>query len=1703
MNVAARSTTADPAAFGETHHVSVVAAPTRADLVDAAVSTWRAALVDEAGGSARSDIDLLAEAALDLTAAHPSGMAQLFAGRPTKLSNLVRDTAALAGARRRARAVTARASTTAQQYGLAPTALAIGVATWTLHPAPEQVDDMAALAAATAAPVPRPPAQTHDPPRTVRVPVLLRPIQVVPRGSAHSDYELTLEPTVEVNPVLARALRARGALLDPVALAASTFADGGFDPRGALDRLAALGEAVLAGFELTDRRVVGTFVHPGQVLVDDLDALAGLLERHEVIAALAGAPDATKTLRVTLPDPPAGDRHLATERGVGDLDDAQRHVLDIVASGVHVFVDAPSGADVAGTVAGIVAEAAAAGKTVLYVPGSRRGTLALADTLARHRLDDLLLDVPTGPAWRIEVTRRLLSAMTLAVPEVDLDELGQLHDQTTDLRERLAAYVETMHQVRVPWGLSAFDVLQHLAALTSTRPVPRTTARLSAEAVQIIDGPRRAELGAQLWRAAELGAFVIRPMDTAWHGADLHFDIDAEVALTRVERLLESSLPALAARAGQLSEETGLTEPASLDDWATELAMLADVRDSLDVFRPEVFERDPADLVAATASKAWRSARGVEMGMWTRRRLRRQARDLVRPGRPVDDLHTALVQVQVRREAWRALCPSGGWPRLPNAFELVEDEFAAVRRDVIALEAVLSDDRPRLSGLTLDHLVDRLTLLRFDAPSLAGLPERTTLLASAEAAGLGPLIDDLRTRHTPPDLAPAEVELAWWASVFELILSQDPALAGYDGTGLDALSERYAQVDRALVATRAPVLAHEVVTELQARLRRHRDQGEALFVELVEESLGTLRDTVERYPEITRHLRPVVAASPLLVPAVAPPARQVDVVVLDAAGHLSTAVAVPALARGRQVVVVGDARCASRSALRDLAQVLPVVALRADTSRRDPHLTAFLAAHGYAGVLTPVPLPESAPLVALYEVDGTGMPDPSGIVDSTRVEVDQVLDLVLGHVEADNGESLAVVTVTARHADAVRDAIDAETRSNPALGAFCDSRRGEPFVVVDLPNVAGLTRDTVILSLGLGRTPHRRVLHSFAAISDDGGDALLLDALGSARHRLDVVACFGKPDLDPHRLRGAGPRLLADLLDFARHRGAGDEPDVDRDTIGDETGAPTAGAGPLLMDIAERLWQHGLDVELDHGLAGGVHIPLVVGHPALPGRFLVAVLTDDAAYVAEPSVRTRDRLAADRLRALGWTVVRIWSAAAFLDPEAEVDRVRRALHAVLPPQLAMPATRPPTRPEPVVPESAVPTRQLAVPGDLDEFVAAELAGLVVHGDRRRPSPVRSQALAVAEQSAAVEPQRVASPLSDPLFVIPDSATAPLGERPLFLSALDDQRAQAQASDPPALDETALAGSGIAEPPVQPDEAALALEPSSTHADAVDEPGADIPAAGLVPGHVEQVGDAMPSDRVRFTQPAFTSVDPLVWLSPPDAQALDGITDVHDESPDPAAPVCAPGVAEADDLDAAPDLGPDDEDVEPLEMPRDPTTGEQEAFDRLGWFSPRSAGPRFPPVFPQRPAPDAGTETLDDVTNAKPPEPVSPAPAAVSAPAGKPGTGAPAKKPPRAARTPTDVASAAAGLPEMLSLDLDAEQLSLSLSAKPRPDVLPGLPVSAYTDDELDAVIEWLLSDGHERTRSGLAAEVRTELGVKRRSKRFDSAVRAAVSRALA
>lgn len=1264
--------------------------------VEDAAQEWRDRLIALSGASALSDVGLLGEAVIDLTAAHPSGIAQLYAGRATRLSNLVREGGALVSARRAARTVLARTDELAQRYGIAPTYLAAGIATWTETPRPTPVpgtDDDAA------------PEDVTPEPRTIRAPVLLRPVRLTSNGGQVADLELQLEPAVDVNSVLVRALRSRGVSVDAHALAAGALTPDGFSPRAALARLTLLGEQHLPDFTLEDRVLIGPFVHPGQVLVDDLEAMHDHLVAHDVVAALAGVPEAREVLARPLPEPVGADRAPQTERGVGDLDPDQQRVVDAVTAGTDLFIDAPPGADVPATLAAVLADAVASGRRVLYVPGTRRVGRALVEELDRLGLRDLVLDLATDPGWRAGAPEELRAGLHAVAPPSQVEQVRAVRAELVDVRRRLAGYVEALHTVREPWGCSAHAALQALAELTAARPGPRTEVRLSSDTVRELVGERREHARERLVRAASLGAFELRPHDTPWYGARLESAAAARDALERTQRLGALELPKVLDDVERTARETGVTRAGTLREWLEQLQMLDGVRLALDVFVPQVFERSAADMIVATATRAWRKEQGVTMPGGTRRRLRKQAKDLLRPGRPVPDIHAELVHVQKQRDIWRRHCPGGGWPRVPEGLSDMARHARAVEEDVAALQDVVGTGagKPDLFDLPLEELASFMEALGSDGEALRLMPERTAVVAELEALGLGELVADLRERRVPAALAPAELDLAWWASVLEDILRTDPALAGYDGPALVALAERFRRLDAEHVATLPTPVRRAVVRRLEHLVRDRREEAAQLEQELAAGRGADLRRIYARHPELVGAIRPGWVVPPVLVPQLLPPTRCVDLVILDGVHHLPTEQAVGAITRGSQVVLVGDSRRGGEGLVAELSPLLPGLTLPTDRAEREESIAAFLARHGYADVIRPVPGPPAPDRITLDLVEGFGMPAPGAdAVESVQAEVDRVVDLVIEHALTTPERSLAVIALNARHADRVREAVISAVSGSPAVAEFFAADKEEPFVVVDADGAGGLRRDTVVLTLGYAKTPHGRVLHNFGAVSGPDGKACLIDALDAVRERLVVVSCIGPGEIDRDRLHQPGPLLLADLIDWA----AAPQASVHTTPAG-------AAPDPLLVDLAERLWRLGLTVVPQYGVDGGVRIPLAIGHPDLPGELLVAVLTDDADYVAEPNLRRRERHWVQRLVSRGWKVHMAFSTAVFMDPQREAQTILSLVLDVVGERRATGRARsaaaaPPVELEDAPQEPAPEAGELTGPGATD--AAAEPAG---------------------------------------------------------------------------------------------------------------------------------------------------------------------------------------------------------------------------------------------------------------------------------------------------------------------------------------------------------------------------------------------------------
>ena len=1339
--------------------------PERRALVDDALTAWRDELIDVGGASSLDDIGLL-DAVVDLTTAHPSGLAQLYAGRPTHLGNLVREHEALGRARQSLRDVAGHMNLLARQFGVAPVYLAIGVATWTEtvpadEPAPRlmapfaprpRAGDATGDSAGPAAPVnpagaagaaPASPASPETvspanpgpvspadagaagapasaasgaagtPPsaasgmsasrrdaraaehgdasgarmivRHVNAPVLLRPVRL---SSATAEPSLTLDPSIEVNPVLTRALQRYGSTTDVEAIAHAALSAEGFTPRAALARIGSLGREYLPGFEIHERLVVGAFVHPGQALIEDFDATIERARTSALVAALAGDDIARDALDVELPAPGAEDRPPGAERGAGDLDPAQLDAVEAVGSGASLLLDAPPGSDAAASLAAIAADAAASGRTVLHVPATSADGHAVADALRDLGLGEIVLDLTEDASWRRHAGEGIKEALGATPPALDVAAIVDMPERLTSVRAPLTRSVAALHRRREPWGVSAHDALQRLADLTTGRVRARTKERIAPERLERLDDDGCSRAVALLTRANMLGVFSPRTRSSVWNGISITDIDEATDVLAQLGRLADELLPAVLRHTAEVASDTGLTCASTLADWCEQLDMLDGVRDSLDIFIPEVFERSAADMVIATASRRWREERSIEMSASTRRRFIRQAKDLVRPGRDVDDLHAELVEVQQRREVWRRHDPEGGWPTLPSGLDEMRTIAARARRAVAEVQPVLgrAQGAPDLMDMSLGDLKTHVRALADDDTTAQILPELGRVTAQLDDLGLVPLAKDLADRGIDSGQIEDELTYCWWSSLLARILRDDPALGGLDARALNDMADSLRELDTAQAGSLAAPVAHACARRVRAAVEADKDDARELYRALSRDDGVPLRDIIAAHP-VSLIAKPVWIVPPTLVPQVLTPDAVVDLAVLDASAQMPVAQVMPAFVRAEQVLVVGDPRRATSGLAAELGPLLPSVTLPTGRNTLDPRIAAFLATNGYEGVVEAVPSPPGTSNLSLDLVEGRGMPAPGQMaVESVPAEVEHVVDLVIDHALSHPESSLAVVALNERHAEEIRRAAAAAVAGSVALEEFFAAGIAEPFVVVDLSEARSLRRDHAIVSVGYAKTPHGRTIHSFGPVSRAGGMVGLVEALCVSRNRTRVVSCLGPDDLDPERLHAPGARLLREVL--LRASGT-DAVEIEDAAVPDR----------LLVDLAEHLWRKGLEVVPRYGVPGGPRIPLAIGHPDYPGELFVAVLTDDDAYVAEPSLRRRDRHWVERLRRRGWLVHTAFSAGVFVDPEAEARRVEALVMSVLtarsraeqvlrepaPPAHVEETAPPPPPPEPAAP----------------------------------------------------------------------------------------------------------------------------------------------------------------------------------------------------------------------------------------------------------------------------------------------------------------------------------------------------------------------------------------------------------------------------------
>lgn len=1211
------------------------------------INSWREQYKSQLAPSPLEDITKLS-AQLELTHAHPSGIAQLFASGKVTLQALFRDSGMLRAAGRRLDRVFEDRDNKAHENGVSELSLVVGVASWSGN----------------------------------HVPVLTYPVRVI-RDSGKDETYATIyfSGNVRLNHALVLRLQERGVNLSEDALFdGANYESGTPETSAVFDAICASARSVFPDFDIERDIVLGCFTDSGSRFLAEsaqiLQALKVGNVGNTMIDAVAGDERALQELA-------ANDRQEYSpldvdphgEYEVGDVDNVVRYASGLAANGVSLALDVDAGSDSASIAAAISSRCVLAGKSILYVPNVMEQQRRFRHALSANEISSLALDVSDSHLAK-HVDSQLIAAVG-ARQSVASSRFEQVCDELVGVKTRLNRYLGDLHGVDERWGVSAYQTMQNLAAIAMLPTHPCTHVRLDVAAARSLSG-HLDEWAQKLHQADELGEFTIKPEDTPWFGASLFNENEAVAVYQRVVDVLLKLLPAAREHVKSTVQNCGFPVPATAREWGRQVTVLKNLRRVLDVFQADIFERDLSAMIEASKPKAVRKREGTVMGFWERRRHIKEARSLLRVGAKVDDLHEALKIVAQQAAQWRTFVPHGGWPVLPPKLDEIVSTQELLDRNLVALDAVLSTTRlgADLENVEFTKLDERLQALHDDRASLDTLPGRCVIERDLRGVGLEDLVCDLRRRNVTGSALDGELHLAWWTTVFEDIVNSSAIISNQDGSAMQDASDRFVQVDTEHVRSVGPMVQQETLKRLCELLFSRSQEANQLHTTLASNSSGvTFTKLMNSHADLLLAAKPIMVAMPSTLTMMTEFKPIVDIVILDSVEHLSNIELLSILARARQVVVIAHKNTVSSQSVNDLISVLPSVHVKSRATRRSLRLANFLENHGYGSLRHDVPVDRMQGKVKLHQVEASGVPVMStGLIESSQREIDEVVSLIKQRATTftvvPSSYVLAVVTLTSVFRNRLGAELKALAIKDENMNRFLRHVR-----LVDASESVGAAATDVILSLCYAKTSHGRLLQQFGVLEEEGGKGILLDSLALARRNLDIVCAFKSSDMEDERLHQDGPKLLKELLIWAEQLDDSpvnptdfDEakPEYDQDKAEDKAEAAGARAeafdssvdsfnNVLFTDLADRIRARGLCVAVNYGFDKEHSIPLVVGLPDKP--FALAVLTDDMRFMNIESTRERHRMFAQDLEYLGWSVMNVWSVGAFVNPEKEVERV--------------------------------------------------------------------------------------------------------------------------------------------------------------------------------------------------------------------------------------------------------------------------------------------------------------------------------------------------------------------------------------------------------------------------------------------------------------
>ena len=473
----------------------------------------------------------------------------------------------------------------------------------------------------------------------------------------------------------------------------------------------------------------------------------------------------------------------------------------------------------------------------------------------------------------------------------------------------------------------------------------------------------------------------------------------------------------------------------------------------------------------------------------------------------------------------------------------------------------------------LDDLVPHIPRLR-NVMRYRNLRDEVTAAGFAEAAEM------LETEAVTGNAVDMFDQL-FFKNMLDQILSNSPLLCQFSGAVQNEKIKKFGEFDaRYMELTRKLIFA-----KLAARLPRRRSGTcpEGTELGLLKRECEKrarqkpVRVLLEQLPTLVPVLKPCFLMSPLSVAQYLPAGTApFDLIVFDEASQIPVWDAIGVIARGKQLIVVGDPKQMpptnffqkgesdedekGEEEVEDLESILDecIAAgvhptyLNWHYRSRHESLIAFSNHHYYEDRLYTFPAArDSEKLGIRFEFVKEGVYDRKRS-RTNRKEAEALVKYIFDRLERSCGHyrSIGVVTFSQAQKELIEDLLEKERSRHPALESYFSDTQEEALFVKNLENVQGDERDVILFSIGYAPDADGKFSMNFGPLNRQGGERRLNVAITRAREQVVVFSSIRAHQIDLTRTNAVGAAHLKYFLDYAEKKvtlysGAAGEETVD------------------------------------------------------------------------------------------------------------------------------------------------------------------------------------------------------------------------------------------------------------------------------------------------------------------------------------------------------------------------------------------------------------------------------------------------------------------------------------------------------------------------------------------------------------------------------